>query len=161
MKRGQLLIESMVAISIIVVGLLGLLGLLSRSLSLNRVVSDQFTANYLAAEGIEATKNIIDANTIQCLPWNSGLENGDFQVNYDSQKLESTLGQPILFDAQTGRFGYSSGKPTTFVRVVKIKLVSSEEIQVNAVVNWVTRGGGKFEVNVEDHFFNWRGNVCS
>jgi len=130
---------------------------------LNRVVSDQFTANYLAAEGIEVTKIIIDANTIQCLPWNSGLGNGDFQVNYDSKKLESTLRQPLLFDAQTGRFGYSSGKPTTFIRVVKISInpANPEEIQVNSVVNWVTRSGGKFEVNVEDHFFNWRGNVCS
>ena len=38
-ERGQLLTESVVAISILIVGLMGIFGLLSRSLSLNNVVS--------------------------------------------------------------------------------------------------------------------------
>ena len=156
MKKGQLLIESMIAISIIVVGLLGLLGLLSRSLSLNRVVSDQFTANYLAAEGIEVVKNIVDANTVQKQPWNLGLANGEFQVSYDSVQLESTLRQPLVFEEGTGRYSYGFGRPTSFVRTIKIELLSQDEIKVNSLVNWTTRGGGKFEVNTEDHFFNWR-----
>ena len=156
MKKGQLLIESMIAISIIVVGLLGLVGLLSRSLSLNRVVSDQFTANYLAAEGIEVVKNIVDANTVQKQPWNLGLANGEYQVSYDSVQLESTLRQPLVFEEGTGRYSYGFGRPTSFVRTIKIELLSQDEIKVNSIVNWTTRGGGKFEVNTEDHFFNWR-----
>jgi len=153
---GQLLIESIIAISIIIIGLLGLVGLLSRALSLNRVVSDQFTANYLAAEGIEVVKNIIDANIIQKQPWNLGLANGEYQVSYDSPKLESTLRQPLVFEEKTGRYSYGFGKPTSFVRVIKIELLSQDEIKVNSIVSWTTRGGGKFEVNAEDHFFNWR-----
>ena len=72
-KRGYMLVELMVSISLLVVGFLGFLGLLSRSLSLNRVVADQFIANYLAMEGIEITKNLIDSNIIQGSPWNQSF----------------------------------------------------------------------------------------
>ena len=42
-----------------------MLSLLSNSIALNRVVNDQFIANYLAMEGIEVVKNIVDGNIIQ------------------------------------------------------------------------------------------------
>ena len=45
----------MIGISIAVVGILGVLKLLSVN-RLNRVARDQFTGAYLAAEGIEITK---------------------------------------------------------------------------------------------------------
>ena len=71
---GYLLVESMIGISIAVVGLLGILTLLSRSVGLSRVVGNQLTANYLAVEGVEISKNIIDTNVIQGNPWNQGFD---------------------------------------------------------------------------------------
>src|SRR3989344_7355701 len=71
-RSGQALVEVMVAVSILTVGFLGIVGLLSRALALNRVVADNYTATYLAAEGIEITKNIVDGNVVQGQPWNSG-----------------------------------------------------------------------------------------
>src|SRR3989338_4130432 len=69
--RGQLLIESMIAITIVVVGILAVFTLLSESQSLNRVVADRYIGTYLASEGLELIKNLIDKNYIQQLPWNS------------------------------------------------------------------------------------------
>ena len=54
------MVEMLVAISIISVSLLGILALVSRSLGLNRVTTEQYIATYLAAEGIELTKNFFD-----------------------------------------------------------------------------------------------------
>lgn len=155
-KGGQLLIESMIGISIVTVGLLGILGLLSRSTSLNRVVSNQFIGNYLAAEGIEIVKNIIDANIIQHKPWNEGFQTASFEADYSSLGLAPNQNLPILFDSASNFYGYQNGTPTSFTRTINIELVGSEEIKVNSVVRWTTRGGGQFEVNLEDHFLNWR-----
>ena len=59
-RRGQSIIEAMVAISILTTGFLGIFALLSKSFFLSRVVADETTATYLASEGMEITKNIID-----------------------------------------------------------------------------------------------------
>lgn len=154
--NGQSLIEAMVAIGIIVFGILSTLGLLSRALSLNRVVSDQFTATYLAAEGAEVVKNLIDANIIQGRPWNSGFSTGSFEADYNGASLEPNQGRRLLLDLPTGRYSYDGGNPTSFIRTINIELIGSEEIKVSPVVAWTTRGGGNFEVRLEDHFFNWR-----
>jgi type II secretory pathway pseudopilin PulG len=155
-KNGYLIIESMIGISIVVVGLLGILAVSSRSISLNRVISDQFTANYLAAEGIEIVKNLIDANIIQGKPWNQGFSSGSFEADYKSLNLEPNQNRRLLFDAALNLYGYESGNPTGFSRTVNLELVGPDEIKVNSIVKWTTRGGGQFEINLEDHFFNWR-----
>ena len=155
-KNGYLIIESMIGISIVVVGLLGILAVSSRSISLNRVISDQITANYLAAEGIEIVKNLIDANIIQGKPWNQGFSSGSFEADYKSLNLEPNQNRQILFDTSNSFYSYQNGNPTNFVRIINIQLVSADEIKINAVVKWTTRGGGQFEINLEDHFFNWR-----
>ena len=46
-----MLIESVVAISLVVIGLLGILTLLSNSIAFNRNAANKLTATYLAAEG--------------------------------------------------------------------------------------------------------------
>ncbi|KKW47353.1 MAG: hypothetical protein A2128_02230 [Candidatus Liptonbacteria bacterium GWC1_60_9] len=155
-RGGQLLIEAMIAISIITVGIVGVLALLSRSLTLNRVVADQYTATYLAAEGIEVVKNIIDANIVNVRPWNQGLTDGAYEVDFQSVALTPDQGRQVQFDAATGRFGYQGGAPTNYRRRIQIALVSADEVRVNSVVDWTTHGGGTFSLDTEDHFFNWR-----
>lgn len=161
-NKGYLFIEAMVAISIIILGILGMVVLLSRSLSINRVISDQFDASYLASEGVEIVKNIIDANVIQGRPWNDGLGSGDFEVAYNSLTPEPDSNRYILFDPGTGRFGYQAGSQTFFVRTVSLEQIDNdcvpgaERIRVNSLVEWKTRGGGDFKINLEDNFFDWR-----
>ncbi|MBI3638521.1 hypothetical protein HY227_02150 [Candidatus Wolfebacteria bacterium] len=165
-KNGYFLIEAIVAISVIVVGILGTLGLISRSLSLNRVASDQFIASYLASEGVEVTKNILDSNYINSVvggdkAWNSGFDSGCYNVNYNSQTMNPSScdcksSDVLKLDDVTGIYGYSAGKDTRFCRIIKIENLSEKEIRVNSVVEWTTRGGGSFSVNLEDHFFDWR-----
>ncbi len=152
---GQLLIESGIAISILVVGLLGIFSLLSRSLSLNNVISSQYIASNLAVEGIEVAKNLIDANVIQFKPWNEGINTGSYEVAFDSLSLNSSQDRFLLFDSTGNNYNYQTGQPTPFKRTIQITNIGSDEINVNSTVNWQIRGGS-YSVNLEDHFFNWR-----
>lgn len=158
-SRGQLLIEAMIAISVMVVGLLGIFSLISQSLGLYRVAYEEYIAVNLAAEGVEVVKSMIDANIILGgVPWNQGLaSDGDFGVQYDSQSLDLTLqSKNLLYDASTGLYNYTQGTPTNFRRVVTVKNVSPDEIQVNSTVTWKSKGALSLSINLEDHFFNWR-----
>lgn len=151
--------EVLVAVSVLTVGFLGVVTLLARALSLNRVVSDSYTATYLAAEGIEVAKNILDGNVLQEREWNFGIQSGAYEVEHDSISLSvAALGRKLRYDTQTRIYGYSGDVETPFVRRVTVTPVGdgSTEIQVNATVSWVTRGGGSSNINLEDHFYNWR-----
>lgn len=166
MKKGYLLIESMVAITVIVVGLLGIFALLSRSLSLNRVISDRYVASYLAAEGVEIVKNLIDNNVLAEDAWNKNLNEGNYQFDYMATILPADCGSFCnkVFYWDSAQKIYSlipTGQKTNFVRKVSIKPIADrsglvQSIQVNSVVDWVTRGGASFSVNLEDHFYNYR-----
>lgn len=158
-RQGQLLVEAMVAISVMVIGLLGIFSLISQSLGLYRVAYEEYIGANLAAEGIEVVKSILDSNVIRGSgPWNEGLaSDGDFALQYDSQSLDATsVNKSLLYEPVSGVYNYASGTPTNFKRVITIRNVSSDEIQVNSKVSWKSRGGLDLSLNLEDHFFNWR-----
>lgn len=145
----------MVAISIILVGLLSTFALLSRSLSLNRSVANQFIGTYLAMEGIELTKNLIDRNVIQDRPWNENLSPGDYELDYNATALSFFADKKIKFDTATGIYSYDFGADTTYVRRVTIEQPTPNEIRVISNVSWVGQGGVTSNIALEDHFFNW------
>lgn len=161
-QSGQLLVETMVAISVLLVGMLGIFAVLSQSLALNRVASNQYIAANLAAEGIEVVKNILDANAIQGNPWNEGLEtDGDFGVEYSSTALNPAWAtRRLRYNAATRRYSYGSGTDTNFRRMITIQNVSSDEIKVVSRVEWTDRGGAEYQIELEDRFLNWRQDIA-
>jgi len=167
----------MVAISVFVIGVLGFVSLLSNSLSLNREVADKFTANYLAAEGIELTKNLIDANILGSASgfnaWNDGFA-GDFsrpqtcfEIDYTNDRndvrpispcnINTTANEYLRFSSTNG-YTYSSGNFTPFKRLIRITRGSGrwgqDYIKVDSIVTWQGRGGSSNEIKLEDYFFN-------
>jgi hypothetical protein len=155
------LLEAIVALGVLTVGFLGVLTLVNRSIGLNRVVADNYTGNYLAAEGIEVVKNILDRNVIIGASWNAGVAAGCYLVTYDSRLLSvpsacGVGGAPQLrFDSVSKRFSYAGSVVTNFRRVISVAQVGADELRVNSTVSWQTRGGS-YQVILEDHFLNWR-----
>lgn len=150
----------MVALGLIVVGLLGIVVLYTRSLALNREVVNQTIAAGLAAEGIEIVKNIIDTNVAERVreEWTQNLSAGTFAVDYESATLLTpAAGQPLHFRASNNSYGpsVSGSSASAFTRSVTITFLSVTETQVTSTVAWVENGSVK-SINVEDHFFNWR-----
>ena len=150
------MIESIVAITALTICFTGVFSLLSTSLHSNRIVSDSSIATYLAAEGIEVVKNILDSTTIAGVPWGTGISTGDYEVDYASTVLMPNNSRTLSFDTTANTYDYSGfGTPTNFQRKIRITVLSSEEIAVNSIVSWNT-GLAQSRINVEDHFMNWR-----
>lgn len=167
-NKGTILVEVILAISIITVGLLAVLRLLSNSISLNKTVSNQLVATYLAEEGIEVAKNILDANVIKIglgndpqfnnsNQWNKNFTPGDYEIDYQSQTLENNQNRFLFFDQNTGRYSYDpAGSETIFRRRIDIDRIGNDELRIAAKVDWAGRKGATSTVVLEDHFFNWR-----
>lgn len=151
---GEMMVEAIVACSIIVVGLLGVFTLLSKSLTTNRIVEAKYIGTNLASEGIELVKNLIDRNVMKGDPWNNGIADGKYEMDFNDLSLSSYTGQLIRFDFSSGYYSYDSGAATTFKREIIIQNISNNEIKVVSKVDWATHGGG--DVVLEDHFFRWR-----
>jgi len=159
-EEGQLLVEAMIAISVLIIGVFGIFSLLNQSLGLNTIVTSQYIASNLAMEGVEVIKNLIDNNVLQGKAWNEGLNNGDYRVDYSTISLEPSLNpdDKLKFDSATGLYNYSTGNVMNFTRKVHIENICNpgcDEIRVNSIVAWTIKGGSH-EINAEDHFFNWR-----
>lgn len=94
--EGFAIIETMIALSIITIGFYALVTLVNQALAISRTVADDFTGTYLAAEGIEVVKNLIDYNSNAAIslgtacPFTGGgsgcfpATEGCYEVNYDT-----------------------------------------------------------------------------
>lgn len=155
-EKGQLIVELMVAVGVLTAGFGGIFALMNRSLSLNRTVSNNYIGTYLAMEGIEVVKNILDANALQSgVAWNAGFADGAYEVDYNSTALQPNQNRFLRFDSLLAkRYNYLLGTVTPFKRTVIITLKGANELTVNSVVAWAAKGD--FRVELEDHFFNWR-----
>ncbi|MEK7507620.1 MAG: prepilin-type N-terminal cleavage/methylation domain-containing protein [Patescibacteria group bacterium] len=165
-QKGQSLVETIVALSVLMMGFMGLLALLTRSLAISNFVSENYIATYLAAEGIEVVRNLLDHNKMDpFVPWNDGFSNGDFEVEFKPDWLDVSLVSPsdrkLKLDTRTGLYSYSGDVSTKFVRVVSIELIDPGHLKVSSVVRWDSSGGITgipihSEVNLEDRFFDPR-----
>ncbi|MDP2598667.1 MAG: hypothetical protein Q8P49_02465, partial [Candidatus Liptonbacteria bacterium] len=179
-RAGQFLVEAIVAGSVLIIGFMGVLGLLSQSFRMNRIATDNYRGIYLAAEGIEIVKNMIDSNTIQnianCtgvpIPCAAGIawdylpgfitDNQSYVADYSSVSLAVGAGQFLRFDPATNLYGYGSGAQTNFRRTIRIRHIpppppstsSTYEILVRSTVTWST-GIFQSRVELDDTFYDW------
>lgn len=155
-KSGFTLIETLVAIGVITVGLVSALTLINTSLFYVFNISDRLIAANLAAEGIELVRNIRDGNWLQGTQWDSGLNDGDYQLGYRSDRLRpfGLRGDSLLIDSD-GFYNYISGGITPYKRKISIMNLSGYEIRVISLVTW-ERKGISYTSSAEDHLFDWK-----
>lgn len=166
---GQTLIETVIAIFVILVGVAGALILVFSSTRAGVTAKNRIVAANLAREGIEVVRNIRDTNWLEGRDFNEGLANGSYTANYDSTSLTSS---PIscdindsssvvndlvkLYKDGSNLYSHNStGTSTNFYRVINIEEKSDHELQITSCVAWIERGN-YFLVNAEDHLFDWR-----
>lgn len=84
------MVEAMVASVIGVVGILGVLALLTNSMAKSREVSERFIATFLASEGIEIVRSLVDENytngTSPYTTWDNLFVDGQksyYRMQYD------------------------------------------------------------------------------
>lgn len=158
----------MIAISLLLVGFLGTITLINRSVGLTRVVADSYVGSYLAAEGVEVVKSLVDANYLAGRPFFDGFaELGCYSTcelelesdtTWDAARPATYVGRTFWYDPIQRLYSYAPfGTETTFTRKVSVTLVgpSAKELIVESRVEWTARGGGRTAVTVEDHFYDW------
>lgn len=181
-NSGFTLVETLIAISIFTVSILGLMTFLTNGIKNTTYVKQKFIATYLAGEGIEYMRNIRDTFVVYDVAstqngWdsfntklvNSGCTNSNGcyfdgqNVDYTSQNqpmkninitLCSSVCPNMLYDSTNGKYNYSTGSSTGFVRKINITQVSADEVKVSSTVSWL-QGSGSNSITFSESLFNW------
>jgi type II secretory pathway pseudopilin PulG len=181
-NKGFTLVETLVAISIFSMSILGLLSILASGISDTSYAKQKMAAGYLAEEGIEYMRNMRDTfvlydATDSQTGWSSfssklisagclagtGCYFNDQNLNYTnhSQPMAgiavSACGSScpaLLYDSTTGKYGYASGVSSGFIRKIQMSQISADEIKIISTVYW-TQGSGAYNVSFSDNLFNW------
>ncbi|KKW21380.1 MAG: hypothetical protein UY64_C0022G0005 [Parcubacteria group bacterium GW2011_GWA1_51_12] len=177
---GFTLLETIVALGIILGGISGAFGLALQGLSSASVAKNKLVAANLAEEGIELVRRIRDNNTIADISdgfydgspeWTAGIGsaadcNQQYKIDVSNSALLSYDMTPLRLDSATGLYTHSVGAETPFRRVVEITrsstcfepmpgVDSSNQFRVRSKVYWTERGVAK-EVVLDEILFNWR-----
>lgn len=176
-SKGFTLVETLVAISILVTVIVGVTAALQTAISSYIFSKNQIIAFYLAQEAFEQIRNTRDENIINGRHWLNGFsENpGGPGINpdpcyfgsYCTVNVLSTTNNyfiacpgegscPVVRqNSSTGTYGYTGGWPATeFTREVVLEQISADEISINVVVDW-SKGGVTRQFKAKENIFNW------
>lgn len=170
-NTGFSVIESLVAITILLIATAAPLTLATQSLSASFLARDQITASFLAQEGIELVRNVRDTNVLENVSWfedlslsGNGTGNPCFnapgcRIDVVSPSVVSNCpsGCPALkYDALSKRYSYTLGVDSMFTRTILITKQGGidYEMKVESKVEWVHRDV-THDVTVEEVMFNW------
>jgi hypothetical protein len=178
-NAGQSLLEVMIALSVLTAGFLGILSLLSQSLFISKTINNQIVATYLAEEGIEISKNLIDHDIYQTFDqpsfggWFRNNPNtdptfptaADYQVDYTTCNgigfdvlcgpAPNYTGSFLGFDPATGLYSYGGPMATPFTRKIHVIASTPTEVDLQSIVSWSIGPFTSQNVILEDAFYNW------
>ncbi len=178
--QGFTLIETIIAIFILTIGVLGVYLVFAGFYNQSKNYSNYLTASYLSQEGMEIIRNMRDYNWTQgnSSYWLDQIDNGncangcDFEVDFKT----GTSIESIIFPYQTrvlnidndGVYSYSnSGEylPTIFKRKITItgplRVQGSPDYSENPDLMIVTSkviwdyNGNEYNVQMEEFLYNW------
>ena len=162
-KRGFTIIEAIVAIFVITTGIVGVLALVTQTISSATYSSNKLIAAYLAQEGIEIVRNVRDANWLSDASWGTGLTDcssvSPCQADYNDQALSGYTNSPLNFETISGYYGYDSGTSTKFKR--KITITSANDPDGNPILNvfvlveWQEKDKPQ-KVEVRENLYDWK-----
>ncbi len=178
LKRGFTIIETLVALSIFTVSILGLLTVTAQGVSDTNFSKNKFIASYLAQEGIEMVRNMRDTSILSGNTWTNSFHQGSpYNLNecyptgvsagcdINSKTLIafqcpispgicSNLGYDLVSGFySSGPFDQSS-KDSGFNRLITLKDVNDHEVQVTTTVYW-TQGASTKSVTLTENIFDW------
>lgn len=163
LREGFTLIETLAAIAILLVAVVGPMSVIGGSLSQTSTIRDQSIALNLAQEGVEMARQLRDSNMINAwggggVVWSNKLDSGEYAVNSIGGTLLRCPGTCVAVDRlirqdATGWYYQGGvGVPTKFNRAVNILDISPTEKRVISEVTWVA-GSNPKSVKVEESIF--------
>lgn len=172
-QSGFSLIETLVALSILLIAVVAPISLIGDSLHKIYFAKDQMIAINLAQEGIEIVRSARDTNKLRAEQWDTDITTGMYIVDagniysyaiaaYVLSCISCNEGVPLYFDVSQGQYRQMNDLTiaapdyiTQFSRVIKIEEVSAgKENKITSMVTWKT-GGQMGTITVSENIFNW------
>lgn len=132
-NKGFTLIETLVAISIFTMSLLGLMSILASGISNTNYAKQKMTATYLAQEGIEYARNIRDTKVLSSASGTDGW---------------------IAFNVLSNASITPSSVVAGFDRSVQKSVVGPDEVKIISTVT-CTQCSSRYIVTLSEDLFNW------
>ncbi len=182
-SAGFTLIETMVAITILITAVVGPMQIASKALFSSFYARDQITAYYLAQEGIEYVRHVRDSyylTTTIPSDWPS-VGNNIFSkcisdqistfgcrvdvynqkiINYTS--LSDISSNPLNYNSVSGMYSYEpADKPSKYTRVVTISPdpnTNPDSLLVTSTISWTGSYllGGKKSFTIKEVLYKWQ-----
>lgn len=154
-NRGFTLVEALVTLVVLTIALGPSLILTTNISSTASVVRNNLVAANLAQEGVEVVRGMRDTNWFLGNPFDQGLANGTYRIQWDSTALIALGANPPVKE-DTGLYNYSTGNDTIFRRTISVLKVNAGELRIISEVTWQERGGNDKSFQAESHLFNWK-----
>ena len=173
------LVETLVAISILLVAIVGPFYAIQRSITASYIARDQLIGSSLSQEAVEYVYALRDGNYLTnqkngtSIPWLAGAD-GTTDASGNSTNCTTANGctldptqsvplvacaaggcMPLTLDTSTGRYTQVTTNPVTkFTRKVVVTTISSVEAKVQVTVTWKTLTTPYTLVTTEE-LYNW------
>lgn len=146
-QKGFSILETVVALAIITVGILGVLSLFTQTIRSGELSINQEIAINLAQEGIEVIRNKRDSNwliqTEPETPWNEGIDiAGHYKVNFSNniwaiESLGNSDFQPFYLKDNIYTHD-STDDLTIFKRQIYINVIE-DILEITSTIQWTDR----------------------
>lgn len=163
-NKGFTMLEAMIAIFILVMGVTGVYSLFFNIITSTTLATDKLIASYLSQEGLEIIRNLRDTNWLNAQDFDNGFNcaspvgcEADFRTGTDEEiiGLQSYTASFLNLD-NDGMYGYTTGTPTKFKRIITIDNedttggISDFAVHVVVTVYW-----GDHEFSAEEYLYDW------
>lgn len=171
--RGFTLVETMVAVTVLAIALIGPFSAVESALNASYVARDELTASSLAQEGMEYIRSVRDGNYLNGRAWMDKLSTfscygaapanfcvvdptqGDVHTNATAIASYTPGHAPPLYVSATSLYNQQhAGTVSRFTRTVQMKQLSNTEVQVTVIVSW-TSAHQAYSATVVDTLENW------
>lgn len=163
--KGFTLVETLVAISILILAVTGAFSAAQNGISSAIFSKDQIVAFYLAQEGMEHIRNLRDQNGLRGVNWMTDIAlPGDpcqFGTTCRVDAVNNTIAAcsgtcPRVKLNNNGFYAHDTGVDTQFRREITLtELVDEKEVAIAVRVTW-SKGLVNREFVARENIFNWQ-----